>query len=206
MVREAFRALGHDAWSVDIKPAEDNSPHHIQDSIFHVLADCPWRWDLGIFHPECRRLCNSGVRWLTGVPPRGKTNAQIWCEFDEAVEFYKAVRAAPIECKAIENSVFHKYAREAIQPGFTQVVQPWWFGDPVFKGTQFELINLPPLLPTNKLTPPKPGTDEHKSWSKVHRESPGPNRSANRARFNSGMAKAMAEQWSAAIQSAKVAA
>ena len=39
-----------------------------------------------------------------------------------------------------------------------QVVQPWHFGDPAFKATGFELIGLPDLVPTNKLTPPKPGT------------------------------------------------
>ncbi len=195
VVRQAFRDLGHDAYSVDVKPAEDASPFHIQDSIFHVLADAPWRWDLMIAHPECRRLCNSGVRWLTGDPPRGKTNAEMWDEFDRAVEFYTALRAAPIDRKAIENSIFHRYARERIAPGKRQIVQPWWFGDQLFKGTQFELINLPPLMATNKLVPPKPGTEEHKKWSAVHRASPGPDRSANRARFNRGMAMAMAAQW-----------
>ena len=28
IVREAFRRLGHDAWSCDLLPAEDGSPHH----------------------------------------------------------------------------------------------------------------------------------------------------------------------------------
>lgn len=29
-VREAFRKLGHDAWSCDLLPSDDNSPFHIQ--------------------------------------------------------------------------------------------------------------------------------------------------------------------------------
>jgi hypothetical protein len=195
VVRRAFRERGHDAYSVDIKPAEDGSPYHIQDSIFHVLAYAPWSWDLMIAHPECRRLCNSGVRWLVGDPPTGKTNEQMWDEFEQAVEFYIALRAVPIERKAIENSVFHRYARERIAPELKQVVQPWWFGEKLFKATQLELINLPPLVPTNKLLPPKSGTEDHKKWSAVHRASPGPDRSANRARFTQGLAEAMAMQW-----------
>ena len=29
-VREAFRSLGHDAWSCDLLPADDGSPYHYQ--------------------------------------------------------------------------------------------------------------------------------------------------------------------------------
>jgi hypothetical protein len=31
VVRRAFRAKGHDAWSCDLLPAEDGSEFHIQD-------------------------------------------------------------------------------------------------------------------------------------------------------------------------------
>ena len=105
------------------------------------------------------------------------------------------LRDAPIARKAIENPVMHRYARERIIPGARQVVQPWWFGEPEFKATGFELIGLPPLVPTNKLTPPASGTDEHKQWSKVHRMSPGPDRWKNRSRTYLGVAAAMAQQW-----------
>ncbi|PTR07791.1 hypothetical protein C8K11_1131, partial [Novosphingobium sp. GV055] len=81
-----------------------------------------------------------------------------------------------------------------------QFVQPWWFGDPFFKSTGLELINLPQILPTNRLTPPRPGTDEHKAWSRVHRQSGWGKHAADRARARSetfpGMADALAEQWS----------
>lgn len=30
-VREAFKKLGHDAWSCDLLPSDDNSPYHMQD-------------------------------------------------------------------------------------------------------------------------------------------------------------------------------
>jgi hypothetical protein len=75
------------------------------------------------------------------------------------------------------------------------VVQPWWFGERVFKATGFELVGLPPLKATDRLTPPKPGTPEHREWSVIHRASPGPNRAKIRSRFFPGMAAAMADQW-----------
>ncbi len=52
VVRDAFLALGHDAWSCDLKPSETPGPH-LQCDVFDVLDD---NWDLGIFHPECTYL------------------------------------------------------------------------------------------------------------------------------------------------------
>ena len=37
-VREAFRKLGHDAWSCDLLPSDDNSPYHIQGDPMRVLV------------------------------------------------------------------------------------------------------------------------------------------------------------------------
>ena len=61
------------------------------------------------------------------------------------------------------------------------------------------MVGLPPLVATDKLSPPKPGTEEHKRWSKVHRMPPGPNRQKERSRFFHGVADAMAEQWGGTI-------
>jgi hypothetical protein len=59
-VRRAFRALGHDAWSCDLLPAEDGDRCHLQ-------GDCrEWTgigWDLLIAHPPCTHLAVSGARW-----------------------------------------------------------------------------------------------------------------------------------------------
>lgn len=60
VVREAFRAKGHDAWSCDLKPS-DQPGNHIQGDIFDVIND---GWDLGIFHPPCTFMANSGAQWL----------------------------------------------------------------------------------------------------------------------------------------------
>lgn len=156
-------------------------------------------YDLLCAHPPCTRLTNSGVRWLH-TPPPGKTLEQMWAALDEAAEFYRRIRALPVHRKAIENPVMHKYARERIDIGPRQVVQPWWFGDPAFKATGFELINLPPLVATNRLTPPKSGTPEHKAWSAIHRAPPGPNRWKVRSKTFQGLARAMAEQWGGVME------
>ena len=61
VVRRAMRARGHDAWSCDLLPAEDNSPFHIQDDIMRVLRQSPTdSWDLIILHPPCTAIALSG--------------------------------------------------------------------------------------------------------------------------------------------------
>lgn len=191
VVRRAFRALGHEAYSCDKLPADDDSEFHIQGDVLEYLDR---GWDLGIFHPPCTRLANSGVRWLHN-PPRGKTKEQMWRDLETGAKFYVTLRDAPIPMKAIENPVMNPYAKKLVRVGHRQVVQPWWFGDPAFKATGLELINLPELAPTKKLTPPKKGTDEHKAWSVIHRASPGPDRWKMRSRTFDGIGEAMADQW-----------
>lgn len=189
-VRDAFIRAGHDAMSCDILETEVPGPHH-QGDIRDVLDE---GWDLMIAHPPCTRLTNSGVRWLK-VPPPGKTLDQMWADLEEAADFYKLLRDAPIPRKAIENPIMHCYARERVQAGHRQVVQPWWFGEPAFKATGLELIGLPDLRPTNVLVRPAKGTDEYKRWSAIHLATPGPNRWKNRSRTFQGIADAMADQW-----------
>ncbi|MGJ5032282.1 hypothetical protein ACQR1I_35970 [Bradyrhizobium sp. HKCCYLS2038] len=194
VVRRAFAALGHDVWSCDLLPADDGSNRHIIGDVRDYLAE---GWDfLAVMHPPCTRLCNSGVRWLS-VPPPGRTLADMWAELDEGAALFSACWNAPIERIAVENPVMHRHAKERIanyQPA-TQTVQPWWFGDPAFKATGLYLKNLPPLVPTRRLTPPRQGTAEHKTWSHVHRASQSPDRWKIRSRTYQGIAQAMAWQW-----------
>lgn len=194
IVRRAFAALGHDAWSNDLLPAEDGNNKHLIGDVRDYLH---LGWDLlMVAHPPCTRLCNSGVRWLTKAPP-AKTLDQMWQELDDGAALFSACWNAPIERIAVENPVMHKHAKERIEnyEPARQTVQPWWFGDKAFKATGLYLKGLDPLTPTNKLVPPAKGTDEHKAWSVVHRMSPGPNRAKERSRFFPGIAGAMAAQW-----------
>ena len=194
VVRRAFAALGHDVWSVDLLPSEDMSNRHIIGDVRDYLNE---GWDLlAVMHPPCTRLCNSGVRWLSAPPP-GRTLQSMWDELDEGAALFSACWNAPVPRIAVENPIMHKHAKQLIvnyEPP-AQTVQPWWFGEQAFKGTSFYLKNLPPLFATNRLKPPKAGTDEHKAWSAVHRASPGPDRWKLRSRTFQGIADAMADQW-----------
>lgn len=199
VVRRAFIAAGHDAWSCDLEPADDGSNRHIRGDVRDHLDD---GWDLlAVMHPPCPLLCNSGARWLyiDGREENGP-DPQRWAELDEAAAFYRTLRdAKSIPRKAVENPIMHKHAIRLTRRGKVQFIQPWWFGDPFFKATGLELIDLPPLRATNRLTPPRPGTAEHKAWSAIHRAAPGPDRAKFRSQTFPGAALAMASQWGALL-------
>lgn len=194
VVREAFLARGHDAWSCDLLPADTPTNRHIVGDIRDVMMD---GWDLmAVVHPPCTRLTNSGVRWLT-VPPPGRTKAQMAAELADGAALFSAVWNVPhIPCVAVENPVMHRHAKALIvnyQPP-AQTVQPWQFGtdpdgpDNERKRTCFWLRGLPPLVPTGTL-------DGATARESVHRASPGPDRWKVRSKFFPGLAAAMAAQW-----------
>lgn len=191
-----LRKLGHEAYSCDLIDCSGGHPEwHIKGDAVDVAYSK--QWDMMIAHPPCTRLTNAGVRWLK-EPPKGKTLVDIWREFFEGVELYKALRNAPIPKIAIENPIMHCHAKEAIGIVERHVVQPWWFGDKAFKATGWELIGLNPLVEgDNSLREevPKTGTEKHKEWSFIHRMPPGPERAKMRSKTFPGMAKAIAEQW-----------
>lgn len=121
----------------------------------------------------------------------------MWIELDRGADLFSKCWNAPIEKVALENPVMHGYAKALIEnyEAPAQFVQPHWFGHREFKATGLYLRGLWPLVATNKLKTPKPGTKEHAAWSKVHRASPGPNRWRERSKFFPGVAAAMANQW-----------
>lgn len=102
-VRRAFVALGHDAWSCDLLPAEDGSNRHIAGDVRDHLED---GWDLlMVAHPPCTRLCRSGRRWLSGpghlTPPKKLPRGRSWQsmidEFEAGVDLFIACWRAPID-------------------------------------------------------------------------------------------------------------
>ena len=62
VVREAFRAKGHDAWSCDLLESADNSIFHFKENVLDIIDN--FHWDLMVAHPPCTRLCSSGARWF----------------------------------------------------------------------------------------------------------------------------------------------
>jgi hypothetical protein len=198
-VREAFRALGHEAYSCDLLPADDNSPNHFQMDIFKAIEQYG-PFDLGIFHPPCTYLTNAGVRWLhEHVQSRkGKkpvvSGAVRWDAMREGARFFTALLNVDIPKIAIENPIPHKYAVTAIGRKYDQIVQPWMFGHTERKATCFWLKGLPLLVPTNNvkeemLKLPK------KEQQRLHYLPPSADRWKLRSETFSGIAAAMAQQW-----------
>ena len=195
-VRNAFIDNGHDAWSCDILPADDQTNRHIQDDIRNVLKMEAWDL-LMVAHPPCTRLCNSGVRWLHKAPP-GKTVQEMWEELDEGAALFSDLWNADVPRIAIENPIMHKHAKARIEnfEPFAQSVQPYEFADSVeaednvSKRTCLWLKNLPLLQKTSELTRETARHD-------IHLASPGPDRWKFRNKFHKGLARAMAEQWGA---------
>jgi len=182
-VREAFRKLGHDAWSVDLLESEDNSNRHIQGDVLEHLgglrynlatfAKCPW--DLIIAHPPCTDLAVSGARHFAEKIADGRQQ--------RALDFVRALMDAPCDRIAIENpiSVISSKIRKP-----DQIIHPWQYGHGEVKATCLWLKGLPKLDPTNIVE----GRE-----AKVHRMPPGPNRWKERSRTYQGIADAMAAQW-----------
>lgn len=186
VVRRAFRAKGHNAWSCDIIPCDDKSPHHIMGDVTLQLDNY---WDLMIAHPPCTYMTNSGVCWLHKDPSR-------WAKLDEAAKFFLALYDAPIPLKCIENPIMHGYAKDRIR-GIrqTQVIQPWMFGHMEQKATCLWLQGLPPLKPTNNVKAEMmklPNSERQK----LHWLPPSKDRWKLRSTTFQGFADAMADQWS----------
>ena len=170
-VRRAFRALGHDAWSCDLLPSDDDSPFHLQGDVLYHAND---RWDLGIFHPPCTHLAVSGARWF-------KEKGSL---VDDALDFVRQIMALPIPHMCIENpvSIISSRIRKP-----DQIIQPWMFGHGETKATCLWLKNLPLLTPTNIVSGREP---------RVHKLPPSPDRWKQRSVTYPGIAAAFATQWS----------
>lgn len=173
IVRDAFAARGHEAWSIDLLPSE-RPGHHLKTDVRTFPIDL-FHWDLMIAHPPCTYLAVSGARWF-----RERQQEQL-----DALLFVRYLLAAPIERIALENpiSVLSSYISKP-----DQIIQPWMFGHGEVKATCLWLKNLPKLEPTNIVEGRKP---------RVHYASPGPERWKERSRTLQGIADAMADQWGA---------
>ena len=189
-VRDAFKALGHDATSCDLLPTDVPGKHH-QGDMFEIIND---GWDLMVAHPPCTHLAVSGARWFKHKQAEQK----------DALAFVQRIMDAPIKHIAIENpvSIISSRIRKP-----DQIIQPWQFGDPFTKTTCLWLKNLPNLAPTkivdkgeffewvDKKTGKKKrqGMWYKEAWSK------GDQRWKIRSKTFQGIADAMAAQWGAFV-------
>lgn len=191
-IRDALLAVGVDAVSCDLKPTSAPGPHIVGDALEQIER----RWPIVIARPVCKYLTNAGAKHLyLGGRKENGPDPERWEKMRQGAAFFNAFKRANAPRIVIENPIPHCHARALIGAA-SQYVQPWWFGDPFFKATGLWILgDLPLLVPTNKLTPPKPGTAEHKAWSYVHRLPPGPDREELRSKTFPGMAAAIAAQF-----------
>jgi site-specific DNA-cytosine methylase len=172
-VRDAFRALGHDAWSCDLLPTDGDPEYHFQGDVVEIMYGRGW--DLMIAHPPCTHLSVSGARHFAAKIADGRQQ--------RALDFVQLLMDAPIERIAIENpiSVISSKIRKP-----DQIIQPWQFGHGETKATCLWLKNLPKLEATDIVE----GREQ-----RMFRLPPSPDRWKIRSTTFKGIAKAMADQW-----------
>jgi len=189
-VREAFRKLGHDAWSCDLEPAEDYQKYHLQEDVLNVID---WQnWDMMIAFPPCTYLSRAGARWLY---KDGIIDENRYKLMEEAKDFFMELWNCDIPRIAIENPTPFKIAK---LPLYSQMIQPYQFGDPYTKRTLLWLKRLPELLPTNVVEPVAPWIQSNTGGkARAQKYHPGIARNVkDRSRTFAGIAEAMANQWS----------
>lgn len=131
IVRDAFIARGHDAWSCDLLPTESPGPH-IQDDVLKHLND---GWDLMIAHPPCTHLAVSGAAWFEQKRKDGRQQ--------EGIDLFMQFTATNIPRYCIENPVG---IMSTLWRSPDQVIQPYYFGDEFQKTTCLWTLGLPPLI------------------------------------------------------------
>ena len=152
--------------------------------------------------PPCTHLTVSGNKWFKlefrdRFPDKPRQRL-------EAIEFIKKLYNCKIEKVAIENPI-GVLSTQWMKP--TQIIQPYYFGDPHPKSTCLWLKNLPrlihqkePDLFNNKVTHVEPkyiiGKRDGKKYSIIHYQTPNnKDRAKIRSKTFPGIAKAMASQW-----------
>lgn len=193
-VCKAFRALGHEAYSCDLQECSGGHPEwHIKGNVLDHLRE---GWDLGIFHPVCTRLANSGaLRLYRGGQKINGIDWDKWADMEAAAAFFKKFKNLPYP-HAIENPIMHKHGIRATGgTSPSQIIQPWQFGDPESKATCLWLYGLPKLISTNILQKPECGYWNNQTPSGQNKLAPGRDRAKIRSKTYKGIAQAMAKQW-----------
>lgn len=214
-VCKAFRRRGHLAFSCDIQECSGGRPEwHIQGDVRPLLdGHCCFstmdgkvhfvggRWDLIIAHPPCTYLTVSGNRWFS-IERYGEKAIERRKERAKAAVFFMRFVNADCNRIAIENPV--GYMSTAYRKP-DQIIQPYQYGHHARKSTCLWLKGLPKLKPTQIVDPGEIveggfsvgasayyATDDN---GKILRWND-PLTKKIRSKTFSGIAQAMAEQWS----------
>lgn len=202
----SFRERGHEAYSCDVQGPSGGHPewHILGNCIPLINGYCTFRtmdgaeheidspWDLLIAHPPCTYLTNAGA---VRMRVKGEIVQERYEQMVRARAFFMVLYNAECPRICIENPVPMKLAD---MPPYTQIIQPWQFGEPYSKRTCLWLKGLPELMPTKIVR-------EHTPWvnggckdaNGNYRRFQGRKErdSKNRSKTFRGVARAMAAQW-----------
>ena len=203
----AFREKGHEAYSCDVQECSGGHPewHIMGDALKILRGGCDvvtmdgtthhieGRWDLIIAHPPCTYLTNaSAVRMRV----KRQIQPERYAKAMEAKRFFMAFLNADCDRICVENPVPLKIVD---LPPYSQIIEPWMFGEPWSKKTCLWLKGLPYLMPTEVVAegvqPWVNGgcKDAHGNYRRFQgRKERDPK---NRAKTFWGIARAFAEQW-----------
>lgn len=213
----AFRNKGIEAYNCDIECYEP--PKHpewyIQQDVLKLInGDCSFKtldgefheikgeWDLIIAHPPCTYLSNAGSKYLD-VEKYGDKAIKRRQNQKEAFEFFMKFVNAKCNKIAIENP--RGYCNSHYRKP-DQIIQPYYFSKEIgdenyqIKLTCLWLKNLPPLKRINSFPKPEPTSISPSGIKRYFADNvSGSNRkdqARNRSKTFTGIAEAMANQWS----------
>ena len=181
-VTRRLRDRGHEAYSCDIIECSGGHPEwHLQQDVTPLLQQ---NWDMIIAFPPCTDICVSGAKHFVAKRADGRQQ--------RAIDFFMMFANNSCPRIAIENPV-------GIMSSFwrkpDQIINPYQFGHPETKKTCLWLKGLPLLVETNNV---KEVMDllPINQRARIHHLPPSADRARIRSRTYSGIADAMATQWS----------
>lgn len=162
-VCKEMRRLGHEAYSCDIQDPSGGHPEwHIlgdavqalqggiittMDGVTHNVG----KWDMLVAHPPCTYLSNVGASWLVKkIDGKRFYDAERLEKGMQAKEFFMEFWTADIPRVVVENPVPSKIYR---LPPYTQIIQPYEYGDPYSKRTCLWTRGVPLLVPSKVVEP-----------------------------------------------------
>lgn len=190
-VTTELRNLGHEAWSCDTEPCSGGHPEwHLRQDATPLLQNA---WDMVIAFPPCTYLTNAGAMRLR---VNGVIQEERMQKSREARAFFMQFYDANCPKIAIENPLPGKIHN---LPPYSQIIEPYMFGDPWRKRTCLWLRGLPMLMATDIVVPEGLWVGSTSARRDAHIYSryklTSHRNSKTRSKTFPGIARAMAVQW-----------
>jgi len=196
-VTKELRKRGHEAYSCDIQDCSGGHPEwHLQCDVTQLLKI---KWDMIIAFPPCTYLTVSGNAWFN-IEKYGEKAVKRHQDRKEAIDFFMLFATANCDKIAIENpiGVMGTEWRKA-----DQIIQPYYFGHEARKSTCLWLKGLPLLQPTKIVSPGEITKEGYSVGASANGAIKNgvmlrwndPETAKIRSKTYSGIAEAMAEQW-----------